>query len=117
SATLLTLIVIPVLYYFVESRTGKNVGTKRPPAVAGSIIILMLASAGLIFTPDTAVAQQKPVMSDTLKNISIQKAVQKAKASYPAVKSAELAVKSSKAMKKTAWDLGTTQIFTGKEEV
>src|SRR5699024_5976076 len=47
SATLLTLIVIPVLYYWVEARTGSNGKTARPPAVTGFILLLVGVAASL----------------------------------------------------------------------
>lgn len=116
SATLLTLVVIPVLYYFVETRTGKNGGTTRPPAVAGSIMLFMIMTTGAFFIPGPAEAQQQAT-ADSLHGISIEEAVQKAKADYPRVRSARLEIESREALKKTAWDLGTTRVFTGKEEV
>lgn len=116
TATLLTLVVVPVLYYFVESRTGKNGGTTRPPAVANSIVLLIVFITGMLFMPTRAEAQQT-IIPDSLPTITVQKAIQKAKADYPAVQSARLAVESRQALKKTAWDLGMTEVFTGKEEV
>src|SRR5699024_9598960 len=59
SATLLTLVVIPVLYYFVESRTGKNGGTTRPPAVARSVILFLIMTMGAFFIPNQVTAQQQ----------------------------------------------------------
>src|SRR5699024_3062544 len=60
--------------------------------------------------------QQQPSV-DNLQSISVEEAVQRAKADYPSVRSARLTIESREALKKTAWDLGTTRIFTGKEEV
>src|SRR5690625_3631462 len=105
SATLLTLVVIPVLYSFVETRTGKNGGTTRPPSVTGSIMLFVALAMGAFST------------ADSLQDISIEEAIQKAKADYPGVRSARLEIESREALKKTAWDLGTTRVFTGKEEV
>src|SRR5690625_7241319 len=48
SATLLTLVVIPVLYYFVETRTGKNGGHTRPPAVDGFIMLFIIMISGCL---------------------------------------------------------------------
>src|SRR5690625_2277510 len=117
SATLLTLVVIPVLYYFVESRTGKNGVSARPPAATNPIILLIVTAIGCFSFSDAAHAQQKAIPADRLPGISVQQAVEKARASYPAVQSARLTVESREALKKTAWDLGDTRVFTGKEEV
>src|SRR5690625_5997272 len=116
SATLLTLVVIPVLYSFVETRTGKNGGTTRPPSVTGSIMLFVALTMGAFSIPDGVAAQQQTT-ADSLQDISIEEAYQKAKADYPGVRSTRLEIESREALKKTAWDLGTTRVFTGKEEV
>src|SRR5690625_7636813 len=84
SATLLTLVVIPVLYYFVETRTGKNGGTTRPPAVAGSIMLFMIMTTGAFFIPGPAEEQQHAT-ADILQGLYLEEAVQTAKADYPRV--------------------------------
>lgn len=113
SATLLTLIVIPVLYYLVESRSGK--GTTKIPA--NLILLLIVLGTGMFFIPQYASGQLQAIELDKLPQISIHEAVERAKANYPKIKTAKLQIESRKALKKTAWNLGTTNLFTGKEEV
>src|SRR5690606_36757017 len=36
---------------------------------------------------------------------------------YPKIKAARLAIEQQEVLKKTAWDLGNTQVFTGGEEL
>ena len=52
-----------------------------------------------------------------LQPVSLQEAVEKAKANYPKLKAGRLKIDNQKALKKTAWNLGTTSIFTGGEEL
>src|SRR5699024_1675237 len=78
--------------------------------------LLVGVAASLAFTPQKATAQQH-TGADSLSGISMKEAVKKAKAHYPSVRAARLKIENRKALKKTAWDLGTTRIFTGKDEV
>src|SRR5690625_3543377 len=93
SATLVPLVVIPVLHYFVETRTGKNGGTTRPPAVAGSIMLFMIMTIGAYFFPGPAEAQQQAT-ADSLHGISLDEAVQKEKADYSMVLWESIAIES-----------------------
>jgi cobalt-zinc-cadmium resistance protein CzcA len=73
--------------------------------------------AGLLFAPAIASAQDTKALPDTLPAISMEEAVQRAVANYPSIKAARLGIKNQQALKSTAWNLGSTQVFTGKEEV
>ena len=110
SATLLTLVVIPVLYYLVESRKNrrKKSNMKRPVKLT---VILVIIGVGGILNPSPA------QNTDSLNSISIEDAVKKAVANYPALKAARLKVESNKTLKKTSWDIGNTEISTGAEEL
>ncbi len=113
SATLLTLVVVPILYALVERRAGrrKRKFNLRPPV---TIILLLALGTGLFLSPISLKAQQTP---DTLHTISLAKAVEMAKTRFPAIKAAQLEVDNQKALKKTAWDVGNTEIATGAEEL
>src|SRR5574344_1651058 len=99
TATLLTLIVVPILYA-LEERIGKH---PLPGKMISStaFVIMMLAM------PSAMKAQQP---------ISLNKAIQMAIDTYPSIKSARLDVKAQTELKRTAWDIGTTEISTGTEE-
>lgn len=116
SATLLTLIVVPVLYYVVETRSDKKRGNGGQPIVANSIVMFLFIGMGIFLLPSRVKAQQQNIPSDTLPAISIEDAIERAKSNYPSIKASRLEIESQDALKKTAWDLGQTQIFTGKEE-
>lgn len=117
SATLLTLIVVPVLYYFVETRFDKKGGNGGQPIVANSFVVFMLIGMGMLILPDQARAQQQITSSDSLPVISMEDAIRRAQTNYPLIVASGLEIENRKALKKTAWDFGSTQIFTGKEEV
>ena len=100
TATLLTLIVVPVLYSY-EERIGKkkNIG-------GGAVSILAIFSL-MLFPPQIAKAQQP---------ISLNRAFEIASQEYPSIKVARLNNENSTALKQSAWDLGSTEISTGGEE-
>jgi len=128
TATLLTLIVVPILYSFVE-KTGKNNNGKSGKVAINPALIAVLLGLISMAIPASASAQtqdslqQNAPRQDSLQveqgftPISLQDAVEKAKANYPKLKAAQLEIENQQALKKTAWDLGTTNIFTGGEEL
>lgn len=121
TATLLTLIVLPILYAFVEKRRegkGKRKSLSQNPSAIIPIIIIgcMLG----ITAPAHAQKSNQETGStpqDSLPTISLEKAREMALANFPKLKAMTLGIEREKSMQKTAFDLGSTQIFTGKEEV
>ncbi len=101
TSTLLTLFVIPVLYRWIENQEQRKLRTIKPKAVMASIMLLFCVS----FTQ-----AQEPV-------ISMETAVKMATESYPSLKAAKLSTEKEKALKTTAWDFGTTNIYTSGEEL
>ena len=112
SATLLTLVVVPILYALVESRferRKKRKGVKRMPA----IVIFLLISTGLLTIQEGTKAQS----TDTRPGVTLKKAVDMAISNYPALKAAKLEIENQQSLKKTSWELGNTTFSTGAEEV
>ena len=103
TSTLLTLIVLPILYKWVETKKTTTSKTRLNPAIAVVLIII-----GLGFSPNT-------IAQDTA--FTLQQSIALAKENYPAIKAAQFDVEKQKALKATAYDFGTTSIYTGKEEV
>ncbi len=112
SATLLTLIVLPVLYAYVERRSEKKA---RKKGLKASLMLAFLIGTGNLIAPSVISAQS--IQTDSLQGISLEQAVQKAMDNYPAIKAAQLEIESQQALRKTAWEIGDTEVFTGKEEV
>ena len=103
TSTLLTLIVLPILYKWVENKKADMKKINFNPAIAVALIIF-----GLGFSQN--LAAQKTTFT-------LQESIALAKENYPAVKAAQLDVEKQKALKATAYDFGNTSIYTGKEEV
>ena len=99
SATVLTLIVVPILYALEE----KTIRMKMNKHIATGI-----ALACLLVSPSTLKAQQ---------TISLEEAQRMAVDRYPAMRAARLNTQSAEALKKSALDLGETEISTGGEEI
>jgi cobalt-zinc-cadmium resistance protein CzcA len=104
TSTLLTLIVLPILYRWVESGKFKL----RLPKFAKVTIIALLLFTGIGISNNTNA-------QDT--TFTLNQAIERAKEHYPSIKSAQLEIDKQKALKSTAFDFGNTNLYTGKEEV
>ena len=107
TCTLLTLLVLPVLYQWTERRS-----LKHSTGLTTKCLSILLLSAGLLLSPAAALQAQ-----DTTRLLTLKDALEEARANYPSIKTARLQVEQQQALKKTAWQLGRTQVFTGEEEV
>jgi cobalt-zinc-cadmium resistance protein CzcA len=112
SATFLTLVVIPVLYALVESLAERRRASRMDTTITPLIIFLFL-SIGLSLVSTTTQAQEK----DSLTQISLDNAINRAKSNFPLIKAAQLDVKNQQVLKKTVWDFGNTEFSTGAEEL
>ena len=121
TATLLTLVVLPVLYTIVERKREKKEQKKLGASNSGSlatilIIGLMLGGTFSVNAQSDTVTSEYP-QQDTLQTIRLEKAREIAIKNFPQLKAAQLEIESEEVLRKTAYDFGNTQIFTGKEEV
>ena len=103
TATLLTLLVLPILYYYLE----KGISFRPRAAFA----LLMLTGAYLGSQP--VYAQEQP---DTTQVLSLQSAIQLALQNHPAIQKANLKVEQQEALKKTAFEFNPTRLFHQREE-
>ncbi|MBZ4676618.1 MAG: heavy metal efflux pump, cobalt-zinc-cadmium [Anaerophaga sp.] len=103
TSTLLTLVVLPVLYKMVESGKTKL----KVPKLNTTVITILFIIGGLGISGGLK-AQENTV--------TLEQAITRAKENYPSLKAASLNVEKQKALKATAYDLGNTSIYTGKEE-
>ncbi|MDN3670696.1 CusA/CzcA family heavy metal efflux RND transporter [Echinicola jeungdonensis] len=101
TSTLLTLFILPILYNWMES---KKLSLNK------NLLVLAILFMGL---PAFAMAQEKPIT----KPITLEQAISKAVDRYPLIKSKKLEIEKQEALKKTAWELGRTQVFTSGEEI
>ncbi|WP_158838069.1 CusA/CzcA family heavy metal efflux RND transporter [Polaribacter sp. L3A8] len=107
TATLLTLFVLPILYHWVENKTF-NFKMKKKLIITPAILIFMFQ------LPIVGNAQEP---ADKLPVISIQDAVMLSKENYPSLKQRQLEIEKQQLLKSTAYDFGTTQIYTSGEEI
>jgi len=104
TSTMLTLIVLPILYRFVEGKTPEIKLPKHALGIlTGTLLVGCLGISGKANAQDFSV--------------SLPQAIERAKENYPSIKAASLEVKRQKALKAMIYDLGTTSIYTGQEEV
>lgn len=106
TATLLTLFVLPILYRWTESRSS------RPAIGKGMATLLLIGGIGFLTT-----SPLKAQTSDPLPSVTMEEAVDRAISNYPRIQSARLQIEQQEALKKTAWDLGNTGVYTGGEEL
>ncbi len=102
TSTLLTLIVLPVLYKFVESKKKRIKTPKISVALSAFFVVLI----SFVFSQNTF-AQSLP----------LSKAIERAKENFPSLKLAGLEIEKQKALEKTVYELGSTNVYTGNEEL
>ena len=100
SSTLLTLLVVPVLYYLVENSTQKRKNKKMKTPIVNAVLLgfFMLASV------PSMMAQEKT------KAITIEEAVAIAFENSPTIKAANFEVEKQQSLKKSAYDFDKTAI-------
>ena len=103
SSTLLTLIILPILYQWMETRSGQKLKPKPGLAVFALIFIVAIPLNAQDRNPDLSLNQEE--------------AVQMALENYKTIEIRKLQIEQAESLKKTAWDLGNTQIFTAGEEI
>jgi len=106
SATILTLIVLPILYMYLENRKTK---IKRNPSLAMGI--------GVIFILLTPMLKAQGSIEKNWPSITIEEAQEQALKRLPLLKAKQLEIEQQEVLKKTAWNFGNTMIYTGKDEV
>jgi len=107
SSTLLTLLVVPVLYYFVESSLNNKTKKNKVNKSLATIILIACLSIG----GNNATAQELN------RSISIDEAVAMAFENNPTIKAANLEVEKQENLKKSAFDLDKTSISYTKGQL
>ena len=107
TSTLLTLFILPILYHWVENKSF-NFKANKKVTIATAMLTF------IFFLPINGFAQE---VNDPLPIISLQKAVKVSKENYPSLKQRQLEIDKQQQLKGTAFDFGSTQIFTGGEEI
>lgn len=112
SATILTLLIVPILYALVETRAAKRKKPNRLKKIPMAVVLLFF-SIGLLTITATTNAQS----IESRPQVSLEEAVKMAISNYPALKAASLEVENHKSLKKTSWEIGNTEFSAGAEEL
>lgn len=105
TSTVLTLVILPILYKMVESGKYKIKG----PSLKSATVIMLFLFASIGFT--------NSVNAQNTKTVTLENAISTAKTNHPSMKIAAMELEKQKALKRTAYDLGLTSVATGKEEI
>ncbi|TXK36939.1 CusA/CzcA family heavy metal efflux RND transporter, partial [Pontibacter qinzhouensis] len=115
TSTMLTLVVLPVLYMLIEGYVMKKRGNSLERGGLPASLSLFIVTAALVLAaaPAAQAQQQKPV-----KVYSLEEAVNRALEKNPSVEAVRLGIKRSQSLQGTAWDVDKTQLqfSTGKLE-
>lgn len=112
TATLLTLIVLPVLYVLFsgkEKTDSSEANGTKPTKIIATVIILLFASFTI---PQTSFAQQQsqPPLEIRSELLTLDDAIKIALQNNPQIKSARLETEQQNALKKTAFELPKTNV-------
>ena len=100
SSTLLTLLVVPVLYYIVESKSQKRKRKKMNKTLSSLGVFIFLTVAGVQISE----AQER------FQDITIEKAVSLAFENNPKIRAATLEIRKQESLRKSSFDLGKTTV-------
>ncbi len=103
TACLLTLFVLPILYQFVHKDEHSKVVEVPPKAVMATLLLMVMPFFGKA--------------QDQKQELSLEEALDRAYKNYPIMQQAGLNIEQQQALKKTAFNFGTTQLTTGGEEI
>ena len=111
TASLLTLIVIPILYDIIESRAEKKLLNKKSDAglnlggvSMASFLIVPLIGAFLLF------GQTSQAQTNNANQLTLEEAIAYGLSNNGNVKSASIEIERLKSMKRTSFDLGKTDV-------
>jgi cobalt-zinc-cadmium resistance protein CzcA len=101
SATLLTLVVLPVLYVLFNSR--KTNTTVPLPNKGALVLLLVLAPLAFSWAQDT-------------KELTLEEALIRAEKQNPLLQASQKRLESVQAMTGTAWNLGRTEVYHAQDQ-
>jgi cobalt-zinc-cadmium resistance protein CzcA len=101
SATLLTLVVLPVLYVLFNSR--KTSHTVSLPKKEVLVLLFLLAPLAFSWAQDT-------------KELTLEEALTRAEEQNPLLQASQKRLESVQAMTGTAWNLGRTEVYRAQDQ-
>src|SRR5699024_7889651 len=115
TATLLTLIVIPILYYYTEKQISMKSKTSKKSFPLRSVGIGFILMGTGLFLPQKTVAQERVDGNDTLFIREVQQAEKIALANNPQIKVSRLKTQRQEHLQHTGFDLPKTEFYYGQE--
>ncbi|MDG2432233.1 efflux RND transporter permease subunit, partial [Flavobacterium sp.] len=117
TATFLTLVILPVLYYLLEARKEKKGNDNDISYINKSTaVVTILVLLGGVFTSGNSFAQEIKQGNALSTTISLEEAIAMAKQNYPSLKESQALIEREQAMKGTSFDLGSTSLYTGMQD-
>jgi len=110
SASLLTMVILPIIYSLAEGGFKKNRNFKIALNQKAGLFLL----PGMLLLPSIAQSQGNDNSSKV--ELNLNKAINMAIANHPSINAQQYAIEQNEALKKTAIDLGQTQLFYRKAE-
>jgi heavy metal efflux system protein len=102
TATLLTLLVVPVLYFFVESRSQKKENRKNViQGISSSVVSWILIAAFTVF----GLSLNTNNVKAQVQNLSMDEAIEIALKNNPGIKASSLTVEKQNELTKSTFDL------------
>ncbi len=111
TATFLTLVVVPILYYLIERQELKKM--RKKSSTLSILLLFLLPLSCLSILPKDGYAQEA---KDTIQLSSLQETEKMALENNPATQVAKLKIKRKKALEKTAVNIPKTSFHYGQEE-
>ena len=113
TATFLTLVVVPVLYSWLESRKERrNNGDDTGYIKKSQAIIPVLLLVGGFLSSGNLSAQNNPIAQ----TLTLDEAIAMARENYPTLKEGQAFIDREQALKGTSFDLGSTFLYAGRED-
>jgi heavy metal efflux system protein len=113
TATFLTLVVVPVLYSWLESRKERrNNGDDTGYIKKSQAIIPVLLLVGGFLSSGNLSAQNNPIAQ----TLTLDEAIVMARENYPTLKEGQAFIDREQALKGTSFDLGSTFLYAGRED-
>ena len=111
TATLLTLILLPILYSYIENfKFGKTKKQKLPALAPVTVMLLLALSTGMMAKAQTSVAGNQTQAAPASANIDLSSAISSSLQANPNSRVGTLGVQYQQALSSSVRDLGKTSI-------
>lgn len=110
TSTLLTLVVLPVLYYIFSQEKGEDSGTGTTTAIPAHVVSLLLLVSGLLFA-------QQGIAQQVQTPLTLEQSIAHAREHNLGLKSAAYTLEREKALRGAALDLPKTNLSYSRGQI